>query len=259
MGFEELYAGGSIGWLRYAWMKNKVRLLLHFYDTVFVMSEKLRGYYAPMSKDWVLVHGGVDVDEVPDSSSRARNEKELVIGYMGNARAYQGLPFLLEASAMLKDRSVPVRLNLIVSGELEELKRMLDQYHLSEVTTLHHDVSHEEAFRLIGDSSVVVIPRPSSAITEYAFPGKLAEYLATGIPSIATEIGPIREMRDEFSKHCILIPPEHIAEHLADALQRVNAMSADERQKLGAGARVFAHERFSWDVRGKIFNEQFRG
>jgi len=258
MGFEELYASGEIGRFRYFYMKWKVRTLLRFYDSVFVMSQKLLNYYASISKGWVLVYGGVDIAEVPDASSRAREEKELVIGYMGNTRAYQGLPYLIEAAASVLKKGILLRLNLIISGDSTELEQLLSDTGLNRVTTMHHNVSHEEAFRLIADSSVVVIPRPSSVITEYAFPGKLAEYLATGIPTIATQIGPIDEMREEFVQYCILIKPDTIAANLADALERVSLMSAQERRILGEKARTYAGERFSWDIRGKIFNERFR-
>ena len=256
--FEEFYAKGSIGLLRYWFMRCKVWVLLHFYDTVFVMSQKLIRYYAPMSAPWVFVQGGVDIHEIPDASKRTGGEKIFTIGYMGNARAYQGLPFLIEAAAVLKTRRVPFRLLLIISGDTGEVRELLASRGLSEVTTIHNDVSHEEAFRLIGDASVLVIPRQSSAITEYAFPGKLAEYMATGIPTVATEIGPIGEMREEFSQYCVLIRPDRIVENLAEALEKMQKMSGEERRALGHRARAYAGERFSWDARGKIFNERFR-
>ena len=62
--YDELYAAKWIGILRYYYMKYKVWALLHLYDTVFVMSTRLRDRYLPMSKHWTLVRGGVDMSEV---------------------------------------------------------------------------------------------------------------------------------------------------------------------------------------------------
>jgi glycosyltransferase involved in cell wall biosynthesis len=258
MAFEELYADGTIGKFGYVLMKWKVWALLHFYNVVFVMSGKLIDYYAPMSKGWVLAYGAVDADEVPDASERIQDGQKLIIGYMGNARAYQGLPFLIEAAADLKARGIQLRLNLIISGDRIKLQELLDQYELTDLATIHHNVSHEEAYRLITDSSVLVIPRASSPITEYVFPGKLADYLATGIPTITTRVGAVDELQQEFSTRCVVIEPDHIASGLADALMQVNGMTGAQRRALGARARAYARERFSWDARGKIFNAEFR-
>lgn len=255
--YEEFYAAKRIGFLRYLYMKYKVWVLLHFYNTVFVMSTRLRDNYLPMSRNWVIVYGGVDMNEVPTANDRS-NSDGVLIGYMGNARAYQGLPYLIEAAALARDEGVPVRLNFIISGDISDVTKMLREKGLLEVATLHNDVSHAEAYRRIMSSSVLVIPRANDPITAYAFPGKLAEYLATGIPTIATQIGPIDEMKEEFARVALLVAPDTIARNIADAIKRINAMGQDERRALGMRAREYARQNFTWEARGKVMNAQFR-
>lgn len=257
MSFDELYADGSIGWFRYYLLKYKVWLLLHFYNTVFVMLKKQVDYYAPMSRKWIIAHTAVVPEEVPDASSRVRDEQSFVIGYMGNGRPYQGLPFLIEAASLLREQGIPACLNLVISGDLTEVRQLIDQHHLGDVTVIHNNVSHVEAYRLVSDSSVLVIPRPSIAITEYAFPSKLPEYLATGIPVVLTEVGPVEELRAELERHAFIILADHIPEHLVEALLRVHAMSAAERTEFGARARSYALKKFNWAARGALINAQF--
>src|SRR3989344_5612280 len=60
-----------------------------FYDTVFVMSIRLRDKYWPISRNWaVVLFGGVDVQAIPDVSDHVQKNNTLVVGYMGNARVY---------------------------------------------------------------------------------------------------------------------------------------------------------------------------
>jgi len=255
--YDEFYAAKWIGLFGYYYMKYKVWVLLHLYDTVFVMSTRLRDKYLPMSKHWTLVRGGVDMSEVVDASSNRATGK-FIIGYMGNARAYQGLPYLIEAAALARKEGVSLSLNLILSGDISAIHDLLEEKGLLGVTTLHHDVPHTEAYRLIANSSVLVIPRADDSITRYAFPGKLAEYLATGIPTIATQIGPIDEMKEEFARVALLVPATNIARTIADVIKRLNSMSIEERRALGRRAREYAQQKFTWEARGKIMNAQFR-
>ena len=255
--YDELYAAKWIGIFRYYYMKYKVWFLLHFYDTVFVMSTRLRDTYLPMSKHWTLVRGGVDMSEIVDAPSAPPTGK-FIIGYMGNARPYQGLPYLIEAATLARADGIPLALNLVVSGDIAAIRALIAQKGLLEVTMLHHDVSHAEAYRLIANSSVLVLPRADDSITRYAFPGKLAEYLATGIPTIATQVGPIDEMKEDFSRVAVLVPPVDIPQALSGAIRRLYRMDPIERRALGAKAREFARKTFTWEARGKLFNARFR-
>ncbi len=255
--YDELYAAKWIGIFRYYYMKYKVWALLHFYDTVFVMSTRLRDIYLPMSKHWTLVRGGVDMSEVA-AAEIGQAVGEFVVGYMGNARAYQGLPYLIEAAAIARAGGIPLALNFVISGDISEIRALLAEKNLLESTTLHHDVSHAEAYRLIANSSVLVLPRADDPVTRYAFPGKLAEYLATGIPTIATQIGPIDEMKDDFSRVALLVPGVNIPQALADAIERLYRMDPRERKALGAKAREFARKTFTWEERGRVMNARLR-
>jgi glycosyltransferase involved in cell wall biosynthesis len=255
--YDELLAAKWVSIFRYYYMKYKVRALLHLYDTVFVMSTRLRDKFLPMSRHWTLLHGGVDMSEVVDATSNPSKDA-FIVGYMGNSREYQGLPYLIEACAIARANGVPMALNFVISGDVSKIRSLLVEKNLLEITKLHHDVSHAEAYRLIANSSVLVLPRADDPVTRYAFPGKLAEYLATGIPTIATQIGPIDEMRDDFSRVALLVPPVNIPEALAAAIDRLYCMSPTERNALGVRAREFARKTFTWEERGKVMNAQFR-
>lgn len=251
---DELRTAGTITLGRYVWMKLTAWTLLPLYDRVFPCTGKLVEYYRPFSRHWNIVYGGINPEDIPARKMPSRTTNSFVLGYMGNARAYQGLQFIVESAARLKSLGIPVALNLIVTRDNGETESLLAKHSLKESATIYYDVSHSRAEELIRDSDVLAISRPSLQLTEYAFPSKLPEYLASGIPTIVTDVGPINELKKELEGRCMIISSEHITDSLTVAFEKVYCMSVDERVAMGIAAREYALARFSWDTLGTIIN-----
>ncbi len=258
MGAEELYADRQVGWTKYVLLKWYVWTLLPFYDAVIVMLKRQAEYYTPISRHWRIAHVAVVVDEVPDVSRSITHQDTVVLGYMGNARSYQGVPYIVDAAATLKKEGMRVKLNLILSGDISEVEKSIEEHNLVGDTEIYRNVEHREAFRLIARSTVLLIPRPSSPVTEYAFPSKLPEYLATGLPVILTDVGPVDELRSDLEQYCEIVPPYDIAAHIAKAVQRLHNTDPETLRERGARARRWVGEHFSWEQRGKVINQCLR-
>lgn len=251
---ETFYSTGRIRRFRYLYMLCKVWMLLHLYDVVFASSKRFAKRYAPMSEDWTLVYGGVDIDRVPHVTGYPR-AGDLVVGYMGNTRSYQGLPYLIDAVARVRKDGLPARLHLILSGDDTEVREHLKKQGLLDSATLRHNLPQEEAHREILHSSVLVVPRPNVVAAEYGFPSKLPEYLATGLPVILTDVGPVEELRPEIDRYCIVVGTTDIARDVAGALKRVAHMDVNEKKQRGDAARAYA-QKFSWStIAGVVSNE----
>jgi len=97
-------------------------------------------------------------------------------------------------------------------------------------------VGRPEIVAITSAADVCLIPHRRSALTEAMSPLKLYEYLAAGRPVAATDLPPIRTMRD----HVELIEGEDLADAVARALQRP-AVTEDERRRF-----AFEH---SWERR----------
>tara|TARA_R110002126_G_scaffold8097_17_gene38891 strand:- start:178 stop:1128 length:951 start_codon:yes stop_codon:yes gene_type:complete len=249
---EEARATNAVGPFQYRSLKYRIWSLLCFYDRVFPVSDKLTGYYAPVSDRirWIPIYGGVDAALPEQMPAGPGDGKTFRIGYMGNARAYQGLPYILDAAAALRGGGVPVRLNLIISGDGETVRADLKERGLTDVTDLRCDVSHDTANDLIRNSDVLSIPRPGTPVTEFAFPSKLPEYLATGIPVIITDVGPVGELKDVLREAAIVIGTDDIAANLAAAFAQVYEMDNAARADLGERARGVVAREFTWPVLG---------
>lgn len=253
--YEELLYAGAISGTRNTLLRIITKMYIRRYDLVFVVSEKLKRYYGSHNKNIHVVYGGVNLEEF-EKPPPGRDGTDFTIGYMGNSRPYQGVDYLLEAAARIKEQKLfAFRLNMVVSGSREAILQKISEYNLTDSTSLSFDVAHAEVNAIIGRSDVLVIPRPSLQMTEYAFPSKLTEYLATGIPTIVTQVGPVSELAAQ-SNCFMVIPHENISAGLTDALQRVYRMGGAERRRCGEHARRFVARRLTWNVLGKVINEQ---
>lgn len=249
---EESYAQQLTGYWWSRMIQLYVTTLLRFYDLIFVVSPLLGDYYKTLRVRIEVIYGGVNADEL--DSRQITPPAVFTIGYTGNARAYQGIYYILDAAAKLNQSQLfPFKLNLIMSSGRGEIETYIEKLGLSPLTEIRYKVSHEEANELIAQSSVLAIPRPSIAMTEYAYPSKLPEYLATGVPAILTLVGPVKSLL--MGADCAkLIPVENIVENLTEALIEVEALGAAGRAEMGRRAAQFVRDNLLWEKLGEKIN-----
>lgn len=253
--FEEWYYYQRINFLSKWWRELKIRFFLLWFDLVFVVSEKLKNYYRYNNKNIKVIHGGVDLSMFP--TPETKEEASFTIGYMGNARPYQGLDNLLAAaSAINTEKIFDFKLNLIISGREEDFYKVIDQYNLRDKAEVQFNVSHDLVGPIMARSDVLIITRPSLKMTEYAFPSKLTEYLATGITTIVTKVGPVAELFSDES-HCLIINHETAKADLKEALIKLQQLNSDDRKAIGLRGREFVSQNLTWDILGKKINQAF--
>lgn len=250
---EELYYEKIIGRTKKFLLESRTRFFIRFYDLVIVCSTQNKGYYKRLNKNIEIVFDGLDVKKFFKMDSI--RPTTFTIGYSGNGKPYQGLNFLLEACGNIKKKnSFPFRLKLVLSSGITQIKKQLNNNGLDDVTELHFSVTQEEANGLTNQSSVLVVPRPSLKLTEYAYPSKLPKDLITGIPTIATAVGPVKDLFGP-SGSCIVIAPDAIVDNLEKALTVVYNMTPEEREIMGNQAIKFVQSRLTWDILGKDINK----
>ncbi len=255
---EEWRFKGAIGHWKSWCMKLRTAFWLFWYDRVFPVSSKLGSYYAWVNSKFVPIYGGVDLEDYPVHTEKdvTAPSTPLVIGYMGNLRGYQGTEDLIEAVARIQsEKSFPFTLLFVVSGDAGELRNLLKEKHLDVSIELHQNVPHTDVGKIISKADVLSIPRPLHPMTEYAFPSKLPEYLALGVPVIVTDVGPVAELQKKqvAPSPFIVISPSSIVDGLTQALKEVHAMGPAGRVKVGNAARAFTAEYLSWHTIGKQF------
>lgn len=201
-----------------------------------------------------LIYNGVDLDEIaapgsPQARVQRRQTRQgwgfsddaLVLGMIGRLDA-KGQSDLLEVAPAIVSQHPSLRFVFIGSeGRVGEYARLTAQAEASGLAgRLHFTGSREDVPTLLPALDALVhLPRDES------FGLALAEAMAAGLPTIATNIGGCREVvRDGITG--LLVPPGD-APALAEALGRLldSADGAIRRDALGEAGRRVVIENFS--------------
>lgn len=250
---EEMYYEGLMSLPKKYVVGMVIRFLLLFYDLIFFCSDKLLDYYAAVKNKAVIIYNGIDQELF--TNLEPVSPKIFTIAYAGNLKKYQGFEYLLLACQKIRQQNLfSFRLNLVVSSGTSDIAERLQAHNLLDITDLHFKLDNDQVAPIINRSSVLVIPRPSLTLTEYAYPSKMPGDLLTGIPTIITKVGPVDKLLGQ-ADVSILIEADDISNNLVKALQAVHDMSALDRALLGKRAVNFVKNNLTWDILGTKINE----
>lgn len=190
----------------------------------------------------VSIPNGVNLERFhPNTSPRwAPPLPAFVAGFVGTLKAWHGLDCLVDAMSLL--RGTEPRFHLLIVGDGPErtrLERRVAQTGMSEHTTFTGAVAPDEIPGYLAAMDAALAPYPASDPNHgfYFSPLKLKEYLAMGLPVVASRVGQIDESIVS-GDNGLLISPGSAAD-LAGALKRLAQDPALARQ-LSQRARVVA-------------------
>jgi glycosyltransferase involved in cell wall biosynthesis len=263
---EHDYMGDPIrGLLR--WRAGRMfRYNLRAADLVVSVTAQLRDHLVarwgvPPAKAVVLPNG-VDTDRFkPDSDARAAARQALGVGdapvvlFVGNFYEWHDVGTLLDAFAEVRPRRPDARLLLVGDGAtrtaMEERARALL---LDDAVRFTGLLPHDDVPRLMAAADIAVAPYPPLKHDLWLSPLKLYEYLASGLPVVASSVGQMLDVIEP-ERNGLLASPGDAAD-LGRALERLLA-DADLRVRLGRQARADAVELHSWDRYGARLESLF--
>lgn len=194
-------------------------------------------------------------DRKPESSSAARTSgtthfhQPLLMLYVGNLEAYQGIDLLLDSLLVLQNdlelragksghdpAQWVVKLIGGIPADVERYRAKILQLGLQDRVFLLGPRPLQQLPFLLQEADILLSPRTKGGNT----PMKLYSYLASGVPIVATRINSHTQAVDE--KTATLVDANPLA--MANGMRQL-LMDADLRFRIGKAGRTLALSRFS--------------
>lgn len=192
-----IYFGNSKSIFKRAIKWVVINRLYRYYNGVFVMTSILRDFFldkgVPNTKV-LLVPQTVDLERFDMKGVGFNNNVEgEYVAYIGSLNQDKdGILTLIWIFKIVSEKLPSLRLVIAGDGTLEEkssILNLIDRLNLKEKVVLAGRISSEEIPSFLMRAKLLVSCRPSSLQSDYGFPTKIVEYLASGTPSITSVHG----------------------------------------------------------------------
>ena len=204
----------------------------------------------PGLNDVSVVPNGVNTERITPTVDRPSDTAPVRIGFVGTLKPWHGTDRLVEACALLQG---DFHLDILGHGpQSEALQDQAKALRLGSRVSFHGAIAPEEVPDHLRTFDIAVAPYPAG--DNYFSPLKIYEYLAAGLPIVASAVGSIPEVLD-VGETALLVPPDD-PQALAEALQTL----IDDprlRARMGRAARDEALARHSWTSRCEQILESF--
>ncbi|MBI4711796.1 MAG: glycosyltransferase family 4 protein [Planctomycetes bacterium] len=205
----------------------------------------------------ILVSRGVPADKItvvmnaaderifnPKAHSAIRNSQSaFVISYHGLLSDIYDLSVVFRALVNLKDR-INIKFIIIGRGPQETYYRnMVNRLGLNDIVSFRGHLSQEEVVGIISSVDVGIVPLKDAPLTQLAFPTKLVEYVALGIPVITADRKTIKQY---FTDNAVALYKPDDETSLQEIL--LNLYNNPELcNNLASNARL-CYEKISWPI-----------
>ena len=203
-------------------------------DVLFVQGESFRQRFRDHSNIHIFPFGVrmAAFETLPAGAPELADVKRPIIGYVGGVHQHVDQT-LVERLAQEIDGTV-----VLIGPEQTDVDRLRK---LDRVRFLGQQ-PHERLPDLIRAFDVGIIPYLRSPYTETVYPTKLNEYLAAGIPVVATALPEVERFNHEFGG-VVRVAPD------TDAFVNAVRAAAAEHEPAAVARRIDVARRNSWEVR----------
>lgn len=188
----------------------------------------------------VVLPNGVDPDRFHPQPIRAQGP--FTVGFVGTLKPWHGVDVLIEAMAGLRRRRSDVGLLLV--GDGPQARDILTRAERSGVPVEHTGaLAPMDVPPHLARMDVACAPYPATGNVSYFSPLKVLEYLAAGVPVVASAIGQLPHLLDD--GRCGVLTDPGDADALASAIDDLLA-NHDRRQALARRGRQRVEQHHTW-------------
>lgn len=185
--------------------------------TDYVRQRLLRQHRLVAEGKLYLIYHGLDVNRfVPTSQLEVKPRVILSVGRLVEKKGY---PFLLQAAGLLRSRGAEFRLIIVGDGpERQDLLRLSAGLGLQDTVEFPGALPQQQLVDLYNQASVFALASVVATDGDRdGLPNVLLEALATGIPTVASDLSAIPELIEPHKTGLLAVPGD--ARDLADKLE----------------------------------------
>lgn len=245
---EEAKFYGDISTINYYFSKFIYSIFYRVCDFITTCSDTSTEIIKRFNKNAKTIWGGVDISifnpDVPPGNFFSKNEGEIIIGYTGNARIWQGLPFLVESFLELNKDYPEFKLVLLCS----ENKK------IEAPGVVYVDkVPHDKVASFSTACDILVIPRMHNEVNRISFPSKMIEYMAAGKATVASRTSDAHKVITSGKDGMIFEPGDK------EEFKKIILSLRDKnfRDRLGVEAWNTVKSKYTWKYQAESFVEVF--
>jgi glycosyltransferase involved in cell wall biosynthesis len=222
-------------------------------DYIFFITNNLKNKYSKVVNGFnhnvYLLPMSVDMARFENLEKRSK--EEYYIAYCGSSSFHKdGVDILIKAFDILAKRHSEIKLKIAAFWENDgkKMKALIDNSDSKRIEYLG-ELSKYEIPQFIHNASILVLPRPSSEQSNFGFPTKLGEYLATGNPVCCTKVGEIGNyLVDRFS---VFFADPGSLNSLVSTIEYI-ILNPNIATEVGINGKLVAYEHFDKEKQGAL-------
>ena len=208
------------------WLSRMLRISRH----VFVENEQNKQFASHFCPNVSVITGPVDTERYAPRESRKSDASRTVVGWIGSPSTTPYLRFLENALRKLSERYPQVVIELVGASGLK----------IEGVPVVIKKWGFESEVKDLQNFDIGIMPLPDNEWTRGKGGYKLLQYMACGIPCVASPVGVNADIiQDGFNGFLARNEDEWI-EKLSLLIE-----SSDLRRKMGKNGRLIAEEKYS--------------
>lgn len=173
-----------------AWIQDR---MVVFYDGVVVISTALKKWTLTYNPNLIIVPCMADIEKFTINDTPDTSKNEFNIGYTGQVTLNKdGLLDVMMAIAPLIHQGEKILLNIYgpaLGKDMELLLKYITAEKMEHAVKFYGNVSSDEIPEILAQQDLLIVTRRSNKQSYYSLSTKLAEYMASAKPVLATDVG----------------------------------------------------------------------